>query len=393
MKILCGVTAGISIYKIPNVIRMLKRDGHTVRVMMTENSARLVSPLLFKAISGEEVYVKGFDYREPLAHIKLSDWADVFAVMPATADFIAKIASGLSDDLLSTTMLAFNKKKIIFPAMNTRMYENNALQGNLKKLKDYGFTVVEPDTGELACGTSGRGRLPSPEKIYSYTVRDPDEPLKGLKYIVTAGGTVEKIDPVRYISNFSSGKMGMEIAGALFKYGADVLVISAGTSIEPPSWMPSVSVDSTEDMLKAVNSNLPLYDGLFMAGAPADFRPESFSPDKIKKEAADEGVLNFRFVKTVDILKEVSRSGLSRGKLMVGFALETENGFIHAQKKLTDKGLSFIVLNQTDTESGFSPMGGDSNRVILISREGQVGEPVEGSKKEIADWLIRKTVL
>ncbi len=387
MKILLGISAGISIYKIPTVIRLLRRDGHIVRVIMTRNAAKLVNPLLFKAISGEEVFVKDFDMREPLAHIRLSDWADVFAVVPASADILAKIAAGFADSLLTTSMLAFNKRKILFPAMNTRMFDNRASYENLQKLSSLGYIVVMPDNGDLACGTTGRGRLPPEDKIFALISRDVDEPLKGMRFLVTAGGTIEKIDPVRYISNFSSGKMGIEIAKSLFRKGAEVLLIYSNISIPLPSWIPSVKAYSAEEMLEAVRLNLPQFDGLYMAGAPADFKPDSYSEDKIKKENARE----IKLIKTPDILKEISVSGIGNGKLTVGFALESDNGAVNALKKLRDKNLDFIALNMIDIQNNTSPMGRDENRVELFSGESEGGECMEGSKKDIAEWLVLKT--
>ena len=207
MKILLGISAGISIYKVPTVIRLLRREGHSVKVIMTPNAARLIDPLLFKAISGGDVFVNDFDFREPLAHITLSDWADVLAVAPASANIIAKIAGGFADSLLTTSILACSKKKILFPAMNTRMFDSKVTQDNLQKLSGLpGYTVVMPDSGDLACGTIGRGRLPQEDKIAAIIGRETDEPLKGNRYIVSAGGTVEKIDPVRYILIFHPEK-------------------------------------------------------------------------------------------------------------------------------------------------------------------------------------------
>jgi phosphopantothenoylcysteine decarboxylase/phosphopantothenate--cysteine ligase len=387
MKILIGISAGISIYKIPAVIRMLRRDGHTVRVIMTRNAVKLVSPLLFKAISGEEVFVDDFDIREPLAHIRLSDWADVFAVAPASADILAKIASGFADSLLTTSMLAFNKKKILFPAMNTRMFDNRATQENLHRLSLLGYEVIMPDSGDLACGTSGRGRLPPEDKISSYIGRDMDAPLKGMKFLVTAGGTVEKIDPVRFISNFSSGRMGIEIARALFKKGSEVLLVYSGITSPLPAWIPSIKALSAGEMLDAVMSNMASFDGLYMAGAPADFKPAVYSEGKIKKDRAPV----IELVKTPDILKEISISGLGKGKLTVGFALESENGKENALKKLKEKALDFIVLNMIDAKNNIQPMGSDNNNVTLFSGESGECGAMEGSKKDIAGWLVLKT--
>ncbi|MGA2140916.1 MAG: bifunctional phosphopantothenoylcysteine decarboxylase/phosphopantothenate--cysteine ligase CoaBC [Brevinematales bacterium] len=392
MKILLGISAGISIYKIPTVIRILRREGHSVKVIMTPNAARLIDPLLFKAISGGDVFVNDFDFREPLAHITLSDWADVLAVAPASADIIAKIAGGFADSLLTTSILACSKKKILFPAMNTRMLDSKVTCDNLQKLSGLpDYTVVMPDSGDLACGTTGRGRLPQEDKIAAIIGREIDEPLKGNRYIVSAGGTVEKIDPVRYISNFSSGKTGIEIAKALYKKGADVLLVYSNISAAPPSWIPSIKVGSASDMLAALKANLPQYNGLYMAGAPADFRPAAFSESKIKKEAGP--LPEIGLVKTPDILKELHDSGLGNGRLIVGFALESENGSENALKKMNDKGLDYIALNMIDIKAKTTPMGRDDNELELFSASSAGGEKFEGSKKDAAQWLVMKTAL
>ena len=233
MKILFGITSGIALYKTPNIVRMLTKSGHTVKVIMTANAAKLINPLIYQTLTHQPVYVEDFDRRQPLAHIELGDWADEFVIAPMTANTLSKIAHGIADNLITSTVLACDKKKILFPAMNVKMFENPIIQENLKKLCDLGMTIIHPDYGDLACGYSGRGRLPDESVIFGIITRDIDSPLSGKKFVVTAGGTVEKIDPVRYISNFSSGKMGIEIAKTLYRKGADVLLIYGNVSAEP----------------------------------------------------------------------------------------------------------------------------------------------------------------
>ncbi len=384
MKILLGITGGISLYKSLNVTRLLVKSGHEIRAVMTENAAGMIDPILFKTLSGGEAYVKDFDFREPLAHIRLSDWADVMAIVPATANTIAKIAGGIADNLLTSTALAFNKKMYVFPAMNVKMYENPVTQENLDKLRSRKIEVIEPFCGDLACGYSGMGKLPDEDFIFGYITRDADEPLKGKSFIVTAGGTIEKIDPVRYISNFSSGRMGIEIAKTLFRKGAGVLLIYGNISITLPSYIRSIKIQSAMDLLEALRKNLASYDGLYMAAAPADFRTDSMSESKIKKSAE----LNLHLVKNPDILKTVSKE--LKGKLLVGFALETENPVDSAAAKLKEKNLDFIALNIIKDD--FNPLGSDFNNITLISRDGTIKEFGEKTKNETAGLLVEETL-
>ena len=387
MKILFGLTAGIAVYKAVTVIRSLVKSGHDVKVIMTENAAKLVSPLLFQVASGNDVWVKDFDRRDPLAHIRLGDWADKMAIVPASANTIAKIAGDVADNLLTSTVLACDKPKTVFPAMNVKMFENPVTQENLKKLRSLGYEVIEPAYGDLACGYQGRGRLLDEDTITGIVERGVDLPLKGKKFIVTAGGTVEKIDPVRYVSNFSSGKMGTEIAKALYRMGAEVLMVYGNVSVRVPSYINGVQVKSTEDMLQAVSNNMASYDGLYMAAAPADFKPE-YSQSKIKK-TDDQEIYTLKMSKNPDILKEV-RSRYP-DKFLVGFALETGDFIQYAKNKLKDKSLDYIVLNPLS--EGFNPLDNDRNTVILISKDGGIAELKDRTKKEVAGWIVGRTLL
>jgi len=384
MKILFGISAGISIYKIPTIIRMLRKKGHTIRVVMTPNATRMVSPIIFKTVTEEDVYIEDFSIKDPLAHIRLGDWADLLVLIPATANTIAKVANGIADNLLTSVVLAFEGKKMVFPAMNVKMYENQATQENLNKLRRLNFKVVEPASGELACGYSGRGRLPSEEAIVGLIDRDIEEPLKGLKFIVTAGGTIERIDPVRYISNFSSGKMAFEIATYLFKKGADVLIVRANTSITAPDYISSICVESAREMLEVLKKNLQSFDGLYMVAAPADFRALDYSERKIKSGELKE----IKVTSNPDIVKEIRKE--FKEKFIVGFALETQDFEANAIKKLKEKGLNFIVLNPLTPQ--YNPMGGDRNSIILYSRDGKVGERMDSTKKEVAEYIVEETL-
>ncbi len=382
MKIAFGISSGISIYKIPSIIRRLKREGHFVRVIMTPNAARLVNPLIFKVACGNKVYVEDFSFEDPLVHIEIGDWADVFVIAPLTANTLAKIANGVADNLLTTSFLACDKKKVVFPAMNVKMYNSSITQENIKKLKAHNIEVIEPEIGELACGYEGKGRLPSEDKIFDIITRDINEPLRGKKYIVTAGSTIEQIDPVRFISNFSSGKMGVELAKFLYKKGADVLLVYGKMEVKIPQTIKSIKAGSTIDMLDVLEKNLHFYDGLFMAAAPVDFKVKNFSTEKIKKN----GELVLEFVENPDILKTITEK--FKDKLYVGFSLETDNAEENAKLKLKKKSVDYIVLNKV--EKDFNPMGNDENRVILFGKkEGKMGE-FKGRKVEVASWLVMK---
>ncbi len=385
MKILLGITAGVSLYKTIPVIRSLVKSGHSVRVILTENAKKLVSPLLFQVVSENPVADADFSREDPLAHIRLGDWADKMAVIPASANTIAKIANGIADNLLTSTVLACDKKKILFPAMNVKMYENPVTQDNISKLRARGFEIVEPAYGDLACGYQGRGRLPAEDALIGILERETTAPLSGKKYVVTAGGTSEPLDPVRHLSNQSSGKMGIEIAKALDRLGAGVVLVAGNVTAAIPSHISCVRVRTTRDMLEAVRKNLPGSDGLFMAAAPADFRPENFSGQKIKKDKT----LSVSLVRNPDILAEI-RSQFP-DHFLVGFALETEDGESRAGAKLREKGLNYIVLNSITPD--FNPLENDLNTVVLITPDGTVGRKKDLPKKEVARWIVEETLL
>jgi len=384
MRILVGVTSGISIYKTLTVIRRLVRSGHQVRVLMTKNAAEFIRPVLFQTLSKNPVWVDEFDRRDPLAHITLADWCEVFAVVPATANTVAKLANGIADNLLTSTALACQTRKIAFPAMNVKMYENPITGENLRKLREAGWTVVEPEEGDLACGYNGRGRLPDEDTVASVIARDITAPLSGRRYIVTAGATRERLDPVRFVSNFSSGRMGVELARALYRRGAEVLLIAASVSVPLPGFLPSVHVESTLDLLDALRKNIYSYDGLFMAAAPADYRAENVESAKIHK--TDE--LTLKLVKNPDILAAMRAE--YPDKFLVGFALETDDGLASAKMKLETKGLDFIVLNMVTPEH--DPMGSDQNRVRLLSADGRDESLELSPKQRVGEWIVERTL-
>jgi phosphopantothenoylcysteine decarboxylase / phosphopantothenate---cysteine ligase len=388
MKILLGVTSSISIYKCLSILRLLVSAGHEVKVIMTENAAKMVSPIVFKALCNNDVFIKDFDINSPITHVRICDWADVFAIVPATGNTIAKIANGITDNLLTSTVLANTKRLIICPAMNVHMYENKATTENLDKLYNRGVEIVDAGYGSLACGYKGKGRLADEELIAAVITQDPNKPLKGKKYIVTAGGTIERLDPVRYISNFSSGKMGIEIAKKLFNLGAEVLLIYGNISVKPPEYIDSLKIESAEELLAVINVNIPSFDGLFMACAPADWKPQKTSETKIKK-GKDTNSLKLELTVNPDILKELNKAG----KNIIAFALETgkrEKAISDAKIKMQEKGADYIVLNIITGEQ--NPLSSDENQVTIISKDGKEIKSEKGPKEQIAKFIIENTI-
>ncbi len=385
-NILIGVTGGIAAYKVVEVASRLKKSGANVRVMMTRNATEFVSPRTFQEITGNAVSVEMFGDAANfhVAHIALADFADVILIAPATANFLAKMAHGIADDLLTTTILAFDKKILIAPAMNTKMFENPATQENLKILKSRGIKILEPATGNLACGTSGKGRLPEPveicaavEKIFASKI------LHGKKILVTAGGTVEAIDPVRYIGNRSSGRMGYEIAKAAVSAGAQVVLISGKSELEPPQNLKFVKVESAVEMRGAVLSEFDSVDAVIMSAAVADYHVKNPAAQKIKKSAE---TLTLELVKNPDILKELGT--LKKSQVLVGFAAETQNILDYANKKLVEKNLDFIVANDVTAEgAGF---GVATNIASIIWRGGEVENFAKMSKAELAEKIVER---
>ncbi len=385
-KIVLGVTGGIAAYKAVDLVSRLRKAGADVRVVMTEHAREFVTPLTFKEISGHKVCVSMWDGSDEfnVEHIALANWADLYLIAPATANIIAKMAHGIADDLLSTTLLAMKGPVILCPAMNTNMLENPATVENLTTLRHRGVTVMNPAEGLLACGTTGGGRLPEPKDIVSFTDRffgENEGDLKGLKIMVTAGGTLENIDPVRFIGNRSSGKMGYAIAKAAASRGAEVLLIAGSVKLHDPYGVKIVRVETTEEMRAACLKDYDKMDVVIKAAAVADYRPEETAPKKIKK--GDEP-LPLKLVKTPDILSELGAK--KRDQVLIGFAAETDNLIENARKKIAKKNLDMIVANDvTEEGAGFSC---DTNVVRFIFPDGKVLPLEKMTKDDVAERIL-----
>ena len=384
-NILIGVTGGIAAYKVVEVASRLKKLGANVKVVMTKSATEFVSPRTFQEITKNAVCVEMFGDAANfnVAHISLANFADLILVAPATANFLAKAAHGIADDLLTTTILAATAPKIFAPSMNTNMLENPATQENLKILEKRGIKILDAAEGELACGISGKGRLPEPEQICEEILKffSTKKILSGKKILVTAGGTLEPIDPVRYIGNRSSGKMGFEIAKAAENLGAEVILICGNSQLEPPKNLKFIKVESALEMREKVLSEFDSADAVIMSAAVADYRVKNISPQKIKKSEEN---LTLELVKNPDILKELGT--LKTKQILIGFAAETENLIDYAKKKLVEKNLDFIVANNVTVKgAGF---GTDTNIASIISRSGEIENFSLMSKAELAEKII-----
>jgi len=384
-RILVGVTGGIAAYKAAELIRAIRRRGADVKVVMTEAATKFVSPLTFETLSGNEVSWKLFPERKwDVGHVRLAEWAEVLVVAPATANFLGKAAGGVADDLLTTVVLAARCPVVVAPAMDAFMWANPVVQENVRKLKDLGYKFVGPEEGELASGLTGKGRLADLGRILDAIGEALEDVrlLAGRKVLVTAGRTEEDIDPVRLITNRSTGKMGYALAEAARTMGAEVVLVSGPTDLEVPWGVRVVRVRSAEEMRDAVLENFGWCDVLAMAAAVADFRPAKVSPKKIKKE---EGLV-LKFERTPDILAEVAKEKGER--FIVGFAVETEDEVEGGKRKLREKNLDLIVVNNPTVEgAGF---GWDTNVATLIDRNGRVEELPRMSKRELARRIWRK---
>ena len=383
-KILLGITGGIAAYKSVELLRLLQKEGADVRVVMTANAGEFVRPLTFSAISGHPVVQDIFsaDTDSGIEHIELTDWTDLFVIAPATANCIGKIASGICDDALSTMAIAFDGAFLLAPAMNYKMYQNPILQANIEKLKPLGYNFIGPESGDLACGYKAVGRMSEPSAIADKTIsllRSGD--LAGKSILITAGPTRENIDPVRYISNRSSGKMGYAVAEAAALRGADVTLISGPTSISQPNVSEFISITTAEEMQKAVENSAKGKDAIIMTAAVADYRPESVATEKIKK---NDQSLNLKLTRTQDIISELGK--IKGHSLLVGFAAETENLLANASKKLKAKGMDLIIANDVSEEGiGFDV---DVNRVHILDKNGEVRQTDKLSKREIAGIIL-----
>ncbi|MBQ8111524.1 MAG: bifunctional phosphopantothenoylcysteine decarboxylase/phosphopantothenate--cysteine ligase CoaBC [Clostridia bacterium] len=382
-RIVLGVTGGIAAYKACDLVRRLVKQGAKVRVVLTENAARFVPPLSFEALSGNPAYTDTFAPRAQMEHIALARWADAFAIAPATANCLAKLACGIADDLLSTTALAMTAPLLIAPAMNANMWRHPATQQNLKTLLARGARTVGPDSGRLACGDDDVGRMAQPESIVAAldALLNPRQDLAGLRVLVTAGPTVERIDPVRYITNRSSGKMGYAIAEAARDRGARVTLVSGPVQLSAPAGVEVVYVESSAQLCKAVLERGAEADAVIQAAAPADFRPAQTAAHKIKKTG--EG-MTLALENTVDIAAELGRRKRP-GQVLVAFAAETDDLLENAKGKLERKNADLVVANDVSrSDAGF---GVDTNAVTLITREGARALPLM-SKREAADGIL-----
>jgi len=388
-RILLGITGGIASYKSVMLARLLTQAGAEVDVIMTPAAQEFVGGITFEAVTGRRVYSEIFGLGNALDHIKLAREAELFIVAPATADFLARAAHGMANDLLTAALLANTSPVLLVPAMNDRMWANAQTRQNVRQLRELGYSVLDPDEGPLAVGEgAGPGRMPEPEAIVAEISRvlEGDGGLKGLRVVVTAGATRESIDPVRFISNHSTGKMGVALAQAAWRRGATVTLIAGHLDVSVPHGVESVIAGSVAEMKSAVEKNLPSADVLIMAAAPSDFRPSAPAAQKIKKSSNAGGHPQpIELIETDDILKSTA-AARKPGAVIVGFALETENLTANGAKKLEQKGLDMIVANSAvDEGTGF---GGDTNRVTILMAGGATEEISMMKKSELADVIL-----
>lgn len=386
--VVIGVSGGIAVYKTLDVISRLRKLGVNVNVIMTKSATEFVTPLSFQSLSQNYVVCDMFEDPKTwdVEHVSLAKRADVFLIAPATANVIGKIANGIADDMLTTTVMATKAKVLIAPAMNTNMYENPILQRNINTLKELGYNFVEPESGRLACGDTGKGKLASSEIIVDEVVKllSKEQDLKGKSIIVTAGPTVESIDPMRYITNRSTGKMGYSIAKEAIERGADVTLITGPTNLTPPQNLKKlVKIESAKDMYEAVLENLDGNDVVIKSAAVADYKPKNYSNKKIKKSDDD---LIIELDRNKDIAQEIGK--IKNNKILVGFAAETNDLIENASLKIKKKNLDFIVANDLTKEgAGF---GVDTNIVKIIDKEGNITEYPKMKKEEVANIILNK---
>lgn len=391
--VVIGVTGGIAVYKALDVISALRKKDIEVHVIMTESASKFVNPLTFQSISQNMVVTDMF--AEPKAweiqHISLAQKADLMLIAPATANIIGKVANGIADDMLSTTIMAAAKAKVIFaPAMNTNMYQNRIVQGNIEKLKSYGYEFIEPASGRLACGDIGIGKLADVNTIVERVLTelsDKEKDLKGKKVLVSAGPTIAPIDPVRYLTNRSTGKMGYAIAEEAIDRGAEVILVSGPTNLNPPKNVRIINIKTNEEMKNEIFNNFEWADIVIKSAAVADYKPKEYSKEKIKK---GEGDLNICLTRDNDILK--SLGDIKTHQVLVGFAAESNDVLKNAEKKLKNKNLDFIVANDiTSSDTGF---GSEDNKVVILSKNNEKLELEKMSKKEVAsnifDMILEK---
>ncbi len=390
-RILLCVSGGIAVYKASALTSKLVQAGAEVKVIMTDSAREFVTPLTFQALSRNPVYTDTFDEKDPavIAHIDLADWPDLILVAPATANMIGKLANGIADDMISTTLLAATAPVWIAPAMNVHMYDHPAVKKNMQTLASFGYQFVEPGEGYLACGYVGKGRLEEPETIVSllqsyFHDQKAPQALKGTNVLVTAGPTVERVDPVRFFTNRSTGKMGYAIAEEAAKQGANVTLVSGPTQLTPPANVKTVQVESAQQMFEAVMKHYTNMDVVIKSAAVADYRPKNVHQQKMKKQPG-EAVLELE--RTTDILKTLG-DYKDYNQVLVGFAAETEKVDLYAQKKLESKNLDMIVANNVTSEgAGF---GTDTNIVTFYKRNGEQKQLPLMSKSSVAKALLEE---
>lgn len=388
--VLLGVTGSIAAYKIAYLASALKKQQADVHVLMTRNATNFINPITFETLTGNKCLVDTFDrnFQFQVEHVSIAKKADVVMIAPASANVIGKLAHGIADDMLTTTIIACRCKKFISPAMNTNMFENPIVQDNLKTLEHYGYEVINPAVGYLACGDTGAGKMPEPETLLNYILRECacEKDMKGLKVLVTAGPTQEAIDPVRYITNHSSGKMGYAIAKMAMLRGADVTLVSGRTALAPPPFVKVVPVVTARDMYEAVTSVSQEQDIIIKAAAVADYRPASVSDEKIKKKDDD---MSIALERTDDILKYLGEHK-PEGQFLCGFSMETENMIGNSRVKLTRKNLDMVAANNVKMAgAGFQ---GDTNVLTLITQDEEVSLPLM-SKEDAAGKILDKILL
>lgn len=390
-NVVIGVSGGIAVYKVLDVVSKLKKLNINVNIIMTKSATQFVTPLSFQSLSQNYVVCDIFDDPKTwdVEHISLAKKADLFLVAPATANIIGKIANGIADDMLTTTIMATNAKIVIAPAMNTNMYKNKILQKNIKTLKDLGYHFIDPDSGRLACGDIGEGKLANTDKIVNEVVKIlyKENDLEGKKILITAGPTRESIDPMRYITNRSTGKMGYNIAIEAIKRGAKVTLISGPTNLEVPKGLHKfIQIESAKQMYNEVITNLDDNDVIIKSAAVADYKPINYSDKKIKKSDDD---LYLKLERNKDIAKEIGK--LKKDKILVGFAAETDDIIENAKSKVIKKNMDFIVANDLTKEgAGFSV---DTNIVKIIDKEGNITDYPIMKKEEVANIILDKIKL
>lgn len=388
-KILLCVTGGIAVYKAVALVSKLSQAGAEVKVIMTRSAIEFVTPLSFQVLSKNDVFYDTFDEKDSrvIAHIDLADWADLVVIAPATANVIGKLAHGIADDMVTTTILATTAPVWVAPAMNVDMYNNHAVKRNIAQLHEDGYEFIEPSEGFLACGYVGKGRLEEPEKIVALIANyfTPNQQLlAGKKVVITAGPTRERIDPVRYVSNFSSGKMGYAMAEAAAKLGAETILISGPVCLTEPTGVTTIQVESAQQMLEAVLAHYDDASVVIKSAAVADYRPKTVHPEKMKKQEGDSVI---ELERTTDILKTLGEQKTSQ--LLIGFAAETTDAIGYGKKKLQSKNLDYIVVNDvTDPDGGF---GNDTNVVTLLCKNG-TERPFQAMQKTLLAERLLETI-